>query len=181
MYKAQICLVLIGFILRVVSASPAAQITSAPVLQVRAAEFTGVSIPPVSIAPVSIPPITKTEYYTPTSLSLNLPTPTCTQTIVPDKNGHVPAGTCHALYNYYPSFTAAVIMSAIFGAVSIAHIAQAALMKSGFCWVVIVGALWEFGGYMLRSLSTKNQQSDGLAIVSQLLILLAPLCKLILE
>lgn len=156
-----------------VSAASAAQITPAAVLNARSPEFTGVSITPPSITPVSI----SLKHFTPTSISLDLPTPTCTQTITPDKNGYVPPGTCNALYNYYPSFGAAIAMSIIFGIVSMAHITQAAIYKKGFCWVVIMGALWECGGYVSRSISTRHQQSSGLATISQLLVLLAPLCK----
>lgn len=55
--------------------------------------------------------------------------PTCIQTITPDKNGYVPPGTCGALYDYYPSFTAAVVFAALFGMLTVAHIAQAAVFK----------------------------------------------------
>jgi hypothetical protein len=68
-------------------------------------------------------------------------------------------------------------MSAVFGVVSLTHIAQAAAYKTGFCWVVIMGVLWQFGGYFTRALATRHQQSSGLVTVSQLLILLSPLCK----
>lgn len=55
--------------------------------------------------------------------------PTCIQTITPDKNGYVPPGTCNALYDYYPSFAAAVVASATFGVLTVTHIAQAAIYK----------------------------------------------------
>jgi hypothetical protein len=144
-----------------------------PTLQPRSPEFTSVSISHVSISitPVSIRP------HSTFSLSLNLPTPTCTQTIVPDKNGYVPPGTCGALFNYYPSLAAAVIMSGVFGVVSAVHVVQAAVYKTGFCWVVIMGVLWQFGGYLTRALATTHQQSSGLVTVSQLLVLLSPLCQ----
>jgi hypothetical protein len=165
----------VGFI-AAVSATPAPQITPPPTLSPRAPAFTGFSLPPIPT--VSIPPVSiSIEPFKASSLSLNLPTPTCVRTITPDKNGYLPPGTCEALYNYYPSFTAAVIMSAVFGLLSIAHIVQAAVTKTGFCWVIIMGAIWEFGGYLFRSIGSKNQQSSGLATVSQLLILLGPLCK----
>jgi hypothetical protein len=165
--------VLSGFIAGVAAAA-APQITPPPVLGARAAEFTGVSIAPVSIPDVNIPPVSITVPSF--SLSLDLPTPTCTQTIVPDKNGYLPPGTCNSLYNFYPSFTAAVIMTAVFGILSFAHIVQAIMFKTGFCWVVIMGSLWEFVGYLTRSFGTKHQQNAGLATISQILILLAPLC-----
>lgn len=62
--------------------------------------------------------------------TLTLVLPTCSHTIIPDKNGHVPPGTCGALYQYYPSFAAAIVFSFIFGALSISHIFQAANFKT---------------------------------------------------
>ena len=55
--------------------------------------------------------------------------PTCIQTIEPDKNGYVPPGECGSLYNYYPSFIAAIIASVTFGILTVAHITQAAMLK----------------------------------------------------
>jgi hypothetical protein len=163
-----------------VAAVPAPEITPPPVLSARAAEFTGVSIPEVSIPPVSIPSITVNSYTrSEFSLSLNLPTPTCTRTITPDKNGYLPPGTCEALYNFYPSFAAAAVMATVFGILTAAHLIQASIFKTGFCWVIFMGALWEFGGYLVHSFATRHQQSAGLALVAQLLILLGPLCMLI--
>ncbi|MCJ1485727.1 hypothetical protein MMC06_005902 [Schaereria dolodes] len=101
--------------------------------------------------------------------------PTCTQTITPDHNGYVPPGTCNALYRFYPSFAAALLFSLLFGATTLLHIGQAIASKKAFCWVIIVGALWETISFATRTLSTRNQQSTGLALVSQLLVLLAPL------
>jgi hypothetical protein len=34
---------------------------------------------------------------------------------------------------------------------------------------------WEFAGFLFRAFSTKNQQQDAYQIVSQILILLAPM------
>lgn len=67
------------------------------------------------------------------SLDLHLPTPTCTQTITPDKNGFVPPGTCGSLYNYYPSFAAAVVASVFFGAISLVHLGQTVYFKTVCC------------------------------------------------
>jgi len=61
--------------------------------------------------------------------TIKIAVPTCIQTITPDKNGYVPPGTCGALYDYYPSFVAAVVASAVFGVLTIAHITQAAIFK----------------------------------------------------
>lgn len=40
-----------------------------------------------------------------------------------------------------------------------------------------MGSLWEFGSYVTRTISTRNQQNSGLALISQILILLAPICR----
>jgi hypothetical protein len=149
--------------------------TQAPVagLELRAPTFTPVSITPFSLSTKSTTTkgtTTKKAYYTP-------PSPTCTQTIKPDKNGYVPPGTCGSLYNYYPSFAAAIVFAVMFGALMVAHIAQAAIYKKKFCWVIIMGTIWEFGSYVSRALGTRHQQSTGIATISQLLVLLAPLCK----
>lgn len=61
--------------------------------------------------------------------TITLALPTCVQTITPDKNGYVPPGTCNALYNYYPSFAAAIVTALLFGVLSIAHIVLAAKHK----------------------------------------------------
>ncbi|MCJ1385194.1 hypothetical protein MMC17_008315 [Xylographa soralifera] len=151
------------------SFQPQISIISIPPVSIPPITLRPVYITPVSIRPVSIPTIT------PISLDLHLPTPTCIQTITPDANGYVPPGTCNALYKYYPSFAAAVIFSALFGAVTILHIGQAAAHKKSFCWVIIMGGLWETGGFIVRSLSTRAQQLTGLVLASELLVLLAPL------
>lgn len=51
------------------------------------------------------------------------------------------------------------------------------LHRKGFYLVIIMGSLWEFGSYATRTISTRNQQNSGLALISQILILLAPICK----
>jgi hypothetical protein len=61
--------------------------------------------------------------------TITLALPTCIQTITPDKNGYVPPGTCNALYNYYPSFAAAIVVALLFGVLSVAHIVLAAKYK----------------------------------------------------
>lgn len=53
----------------------------------------------IDVPQISIKPYT----HEPFSLSLDLPSNTCTPTITPDANGWVPATECNTLYNYYPS------------------------------------------------------------------------------
>ena len=69
------------------------------------------------------------NYVTLAPQTITLALPTCIQTIIPDKNGYVPPGTCGSLYDYYPSFAAAVVFAILFGILTIAHITQAALFK----------------------------------------------------
>jgi hypothetical protein len=131
---------------------------------------TPVSIPPVSIPPVSIPP-----------LSLDLPTNTCTpgatSYATPASHGYVPADACNALWQYSPSFAAAILFSILFGVCTVAHLVQALMYRNGFCWVVVMAALWETGAYISRALGAKDQQSSGVATVAQILVLVAPICK----
>jgi hypothetical protein len=78
---------------------------------------------------ITIPGVTN-DHVTIAPQTLNIAVPTCIQTITPDKNGYVPPGTCNALYDYYPSFAAALVFSIFFGMLTIAHISQAAFFKT---------------------------------------------------
>ena len=142
--------------------------------------ITPVSITPVSITPVSITPISIPPVSIP-SLSLDLPTNTCTpgaaSYATPASHGYVPAEACNALWQYSPSFATAIIFSVLFGALTIAHLAQALVYRNGFCWVVIMAAFWETGAYVCRALGAKDQQSSGIATVAQILVLVAPICE----
>src|SRR5277367_18407 len=102
-------------------------------------------------------------------------TATCIN-VTPDSNGYVPEWACNANYNYDPSFSAAILFTILFGLTLGGHIYQAILYKKvRLCWVVIMGATWEFSSFALRSAGAKNQQSTALAFASQILVLLAPL------
>ena len=141
--------------------------------------------------------------------------PTCTQTISPGKNSYVPPGTCDTFYDRYLSFTVALVTAVLFGAVMLAHIAQAASYKkvrrtrySGLgemlwlfsrlvdfaeslktltrqasrCLGLLLGPdhgrSWEPGSFATRTSSTRHQQNVALISVSQILVLIAPLCSL---
>jgi hypothetical protein len=112
----------------------------------------------------------------PFSLSLDLPSNTCTPTVTPDANGYVPPSECNALYQYYPSFGAALAFSVLFGILMVTHFVQATVHKAGFVWVILMSAAWECIGFVTRTLSTRNQQDTTLATITQLFILLSPLC-----
>lgn len=93
----------------------------------------------------------------------------------------MPNIVCHAgngpddNWSYCPSFAAAVIFTVLFGLTTCGHIVQAFIYRKPFAMVLIMGALWETGGYVARILSIENQRSSGLYTVQLLLILLAPL------
>ncbi|KAL4871669.1 RTA1 like protein-domain-containing protein [Aspergillus spectabilis] len=99
----------------------------------------------------------------------------CIPTTTPDANGYVPPSECNALYSYYPSFGAAIAFSILFGILTITHFGQAAVHRAGFAWVILMSAIWECAGFVTRTLSTRDQQNEGLATACQLLILLSPL------
>ncbi|EPE27950.1 RTA1-containing protein [Glarea lozoyensis ATCC 20868] len=114
-------------------------------------------------------------YFTRPAETITLAIPTCIQTIVPDKNGYVPPGTCGSNFAYYPSFSAAIATTVIFGILTGVHIFLAAKWKATYCWVLVLGSIWEVLAFLFRTISTKHQQSSGIVLVSQLFILLAPL------
>ncbi|CZS90841.1 uncharacterized protein RCO7_06697 [Rhynchosporium graminicola] len=109
------------------------------------------SLPSFKLPAVTIKP------FTLKSLELNLPTPTCVQTIKPDRNGHVPPGTFNVLWSYYPGFIAAVVTASVFGLLTMLCIGEAVYFENAYCWVLC------------------NQRSAGIITISQLSILLAPL------
>lgn len=121
--------------------------------------------------------MTPTSTTTPASTTTSTATPSCT-TAVPGKYGYVDPSACNAYYAFSPSFTAAIAFSVLFGIVTIIQITEAFLFKKRFCWVMIMGCLWEFGSFITRAMGSHNQQSMALALVNQLLLLLAPLCEL---
>jgi hypothetical protein len=103
--------------------------------------------------------------------------PECT-TAVPGKYGRVDDySACNAYYTYNPSFEAAILFTVLFGILTIAHVFQAFWYKKRFTWVVIIGVLFELTSFVCRVLGSRDQQNEGLATASQLLFLLAPLCK----
>ncbi|GJN80164.1 hypothetical protein PLIIFM63780_003688 [Purpureocillium lilacinum] len=100
--------------------------------------------------------------------------PTCT-TAIPDKNGYVPPDSCNANYGFYPRWEDNVAFAIAFGLATAAHLAQSIILKKPFCWVIIMGALWECICFVLRALGAKDQQESIYVTLSTLLFLLAPL------
>ena len=61
--------------------------------------------------------------------TITIEIPTCSQTITPDANGYVPPGTCGALWNYYPSFGAAIVFAVVFAVLVMVHVWQAVVHR----------------------------------------------------
>lgn len=110
----------------------------------------------------------------------NLPSPTSTGgprciTVTPGKNGYVPLGSCNAKWPYEPSYAASVTLSTLFGILTLAHLILAVVHRKPFCWVMIMGVLWELIAFITRALAALDQQNRVYAYISHLLFLLAPL------
>jgi hypothetical protein len=88
---------------------------------------------------------------------------------------------CHAgngpndVWSYCPSLAAAIIFVVLFGLTTCAHVFQAISYRKPFAMVLIMGAIWETGGYVTRILSIEHQLNSSIYTVQLLLILLAPL------
>lgn len=65
------------------------------------------------------------DHATVPAKTINFAVPTCIQTIEADANGYLPPGTCNALWDYYPSFSAAMAFTILFGLLTLAHLYQA--------------------------------------------------------
>ncbi|KAL2216976.1 putative RTA1 domain protein [Thermoascus aurantiacus ATCC 26904] len=117
---------------------------------------------------------TATSTATGTATSTTSATPSCVS-VKPGKNGYLPPDACGNLLPYVPSLAAAVIFCLLFGAALIVHTVQAVVLRKRFCWVIMMGALWELLGYVFRALLTRHQNVVGYSVGNQLLVLLAPL------
>lgn len=103
--------------------------------------------------------------------------PKCT-TAIPDHHGYVPPTACNANYGFYPSWEWNLVFTIGFFLASLFHIAQMLASRKWFCWVLVMGALWEYACFMLRTLGAFDQQNGTFVVVGTLLFLLAPLCEL---
>ncbi|KAL6884867.1 hypothetical protein HDV57DRAFT_526573 [Trichoderma longibrachiatum] len=100
--------------------------------------------------------------------------PSCT-TAVPGQYGQVPVTACNSLYNAIPEFIPAVVVSALFGLLTLTHIIEAFVFKKGYAWVLIMAAAWETIAFIFHVLGAHDQQNVAYIIVWQVLFLLAPL------
>ncbi|KAK0732323.1 RTA1 like protein-domain-containing protein [Lasiosphaeris hirsuta] len=108
------------------------------------------------------------------STSTTAALPECT-TAVPDSNGYVPPSACNANYGFYPSWEWNLAFAVFFGLTTLVHLVQLFAYRKWFCWVVVMGSLWELACFALRTVGAHDQQNSVYVIVSTLLFLLAPL------
>jgi RTA1 like protein len=114
-------------------------------------------------------------------VSIGITSPIIYSLPLPLLDSKMPSYICYppddpdTLWAYCPSLGAAISFSCFFGLVTIAHIVQAVIHKKPFSWVLIMGSLWELGGYIFRSLGVTAQKNEGWVTAQALLILLAPL------
>ncbi|RMJ03392.1 hypothetical protein CDV36_015077 [Fusarium kuroshium] len=115
-----------------------------------------------------------TTTHVPSSTVSSSAMASCT-TAVPDKYGHVPIDACNSNYFFDPSFAANLAFCVLFGMTTLAHITQAIIFKKRFCWVVIMGAIWETIGFTFKTMGSRAQQNFQYLLWGQLFFLLAPL------
>ncbi|KAM5347966.1 hypothetical protein ACJ41O_007790 [Fusarium nematophilum] len=110
----------------------------------------------------------------PTSTVVSSATASCTSA-VPGKHGYVPPDACDAYYMFDPSFPANLAFAVLFGMSTLCHIIQAFIFKKRFCWVLIMGGIWETIAFVIKTLGTRNQRNFQYLLWGQLFFLLAPL------
>lgn len=97
-------------------------------------------------------------------------------TVVPGPSGYVPPAACNAVWNFSPSFPAAVFFCILFGVTLICHVFEAILFhKLKLSWTVIMGCSWEFTSFVLRAFGAQDQQNTMYNFWSSFLVLLGPL------
>lgn len=78
-------------------------------------------------------------------------------------------------FDYCPSLSVAILFTVLFGLAIIGHIILAYRFRKPFCWVLIMGAIWEFISSLTRILSIKSPYNSGLSQTSFVFLVLAPL------
>ena len=78
---------------------------------------------------------------------------------------------------YDPNLPAAIIFLVLYGITAALHIFQMIRYKKWFCWPIVVGAVWETGGYALRIIGKDNRTSIAIFATMMSLIVLAPACE----
>ncbi|KIN02157.1 hypothetical protein OIDMADRAFT_28273 [Oidiodendron maius Zn] len=78
-------------------------------------------------------------------------------------------------FNYCPSLGAAILFTALFGLSVLSHVFQARHHKKWFCWVLIMGAIWEFISSATRIESIKSPFDKQVSQTTFVFLVLAPL------
>jgi len=78
-------------------------------------------------------------------------------------------------WSYCPSVPLALVFFVLFALTSLMHFIQAIKYRKAFCWVIIMGGLWETLSFAARVISARNPTQKGSYDASFLLVLLAPL------
>lgn len=63
------------------------------------------------------------------------------------------------LWGFCPNIAAAYTLAVLFALTTCVHTAQAIIYRKGYCWVIIMSALWQTVCYVLRILSIKYPAS----------------------
>ena len=76
---------------------------------------------------------------------------------------------------YCPSASAAIVVRAVFGILTFAHLLQVIIYRKKFCWVICTASSWETIGFALRLMGAKNPLIQSYPVILNLLIVSAPL------
>ncbi|KAH6716323.1 RTA1 like protein-domain-containing protein, partial [Leptodontidium sp. MPI-SDFR-AT-0119] len=78
-------------------------------------------------------------------------------------------------WKYCPSVPAAFILFVLFACTTLFHIFQAFRYRKAFCWVLIMGGLWETLSFASRIASAHSPSKKGIYDASFLLLIISPL------
>ncbi|KAI0836543.1 RTA1 like protein-domain-containing protein [Hypoxylon sp. FL0890] len=107
------------------------------------------------------------DHATVPAKTIDIVIPTCIQTIKPDANGYLPPGTCNALWDYYPSFSAALAFTVIFGLLTIAHLYEAIAYRK------VIEVLWA-GFRSVLKLRARDFAGNGHIVLARMIYFFAP-------
>jgi hypothetical protein len=82
----------------------------------------------------------------------------------------------NGVWKYSPSEGAGIAFAIIYGITTIIHIYQFSRYRALYCIPIIIGALWEAGGYAVRAYANQNLNSVPVYAAQSVLIVLAPAC-----
>ncbi|KAH7383135.1 RTA1 like protein-domain-containing protein [Cadophora sp. MPI-SDFR-AT-0126] len=79
------------------------------------------------------------------------------------------------MWTYCPSLPLSTVFLTLYFFTTTLHIYQARKYRKKFCWVLIMGAIWETAAFAIRCVSIERPTVEGVYDPQFLLILLAPL------